>query len=104
MAQADASIESPRAASSRAFAGDSMPVSRDEEMAGRMARSAFGWLVTVFAVAVSALASSVASAHGIAGDDQAFLLRSSGPAIGPYVYLGAKHMVTGYDHLLFLAG
>jgi hypothetical protein len=22
----------------------------------------------------------------------------------PYMYLGAKHMVTGYDHLLFLAG
>ena len=22
----------------------------------------------------------------------------------PYLYLGAKHMVTGYDHLLFLAG
>ena len=50
------------------------------------------------------LATAVAAAHGIAGDDQAFLLRTSGPHIGPYVYLGAKHMVTGYDHLLFLAG
>jgi len=46
----------------------------------------------------------VAQAHGIAGDDQAFLLRAMGVHIGPYVYLGAKHMVTGYDHLLFLAG
>ena len=46
----------------------------------------------------------VAQAHGIAGDDQAFLLRATGPHIGPYIYLGAKHMVTGYDHLLFLAG
>jgi len=27
-----------------------------------------------------------------------------GPAIGPLIYLGAKHMVTGYDHLLFLVG
>ena len=45
-----------------------------------------------------------ASAHGIAGDDQAFLLASSGAQIGPYFYLGAKHMVTGYDHLFFLAG
>ncbi|GIT14692.1 MAG: hypothetical protein CM1200mP36_04480 [Gammaproteobacteria bacterium] len=27
-----------------------------------------------------------------------------GPQIGPYIYLGAKHMVTGYDHLAFLAG
>ncbi len=46
----------------------------------------------------------VAQAHGIAGDDQAFLLRATGAHIGPYIYLGAKHMVTGYDHLLFLAG
>ncbi len=46
----------------------------------------------------------VAYAHGIAGDDQIFLLNNVGAQIGPYVYLGAKHMVTGYDHLLFLAG
>ena len=50
------------------------------------------------------LASTLVQAHGIAGDDQAFLLRATGPHIVPYVYLGAKHMVTGYDHLLFLAG
>jgi hypothetical protein len=46
----------------------------------------------------------LAYAHGIAGDDLEFLRRAAGPHIGPYVYLGAKHMVTGYDHLLFLAG
>ena len=51
-----------------------------------------------------AIASGAAHAHGIAGDDQAFLLRNSGANIAAYVYLGAKHMVTGYDHLLFLAG
>jgi hypothetical protein len=45
-----------------------------------------------------------AFAHGIEGADQDFLLSNEGPAIGPFVYLGAKHMVTGYDHLLFLAG
>jgi hypothetical protein len=50
------------------------------------------------------LGSSFAWAHGISGDDQAFLLRASGAHIGPYIYLGAKHMVTGYDHLAFLAG
>ena len=50
------------------------------------------------------LACGAAQAHGIAGDDQAFLLRATGAHIGPYIYLGAKHMVTGYDHLLFLAG
>jgi hypothetical protein len=42
--------------------------------------------------------------HGIEGADQEFLLTNVGPNIGPYLYLGAKHMVTGYDHLLFLAG
>jgi hypothetical protein len=61
-------------------------------------------LVAAVLAAFAILASSVAGAHGISGDDQAFLLRSSGPLIGPYIYLGAKHMVTGYDHLLFLAG
>ena len=43
-------------------------------------------------------------AHGISGDDQAFLLRSAGAHIGPYIYLGATHMVPGYDHLLFHTG
>jgi hypothetical protein len=50
------------------------------------------------------LACGVAHAHGIAGDDLEFLRNATGPHIGPYIYLGAKHMVTGYDHLLFLAG
>jgi len=49
-------------------------------------------------------AASVALGHGIEGKDQAFLLRTVGVQVGPYLYLGAKHMVTGYDHLLFLAG
>jgi hypothetical protein len=53
---------------------------------------------------VALLACGIAAAHGIAGADQEFLLRASGAHIGPYIYLGAKHMVTGYDHLLFLAG
>lgn len=43
-------------------------------------------------------------AHGISGDDQAFLINATGAQVGPYIYLGAKHMVTGYDHLFFLAG
>lgn len=54
--------------------------------------------------ALCCLAGSLAFGHGVEGDDQAFMLGSSGALIGPYLYLGAKHMVTGYDHLLFLAG
>src|SRR3970282_1187627 len=43
-------------------------------------------------------------AHGVAGKDAVFLQGLDGRAIGPLLYLGAKHMVTGYDHLLFLVG
>jgi HupE / UreJ protein len=45
-----------------------------------------------------------ASAHGVSGKDALFLQSIQGVAIGPLMYLGAKHMVTGYDHLLFLVG
>ena len=43
-------------------------------------------------------------AHGVSGKDAVFLQGPQGRAIGPLMYLGAKHMVTGYDHLLFLVG
>jgi hypothetical protein len=43
-------------------------------------------------------------AHGVAEDDAAFLENAEGAHIGPFLYLGAKHMVTGYDHILFLIG
>src|SRR6476661_10103704 len=44
------------------------------------------------------------AAHGVARGDARFLESLQGAAIGPLMYLGAKHMVTGYDHLLFLVG
>jgi hypothetical protein len=59
---------------------------------------------SVFVALIGALAATVAGAHGIEGADQEFLINNRGANIGPFVYLGAKHMVTGYDHLLFLAG
>lgn len=43
-------------------------------------------------------------AHGVAEGDGAFIEASQGTHLVPYLYLGAKHMVTGYDHLLFLFG
>ncbi len=45
-----------------------------------------------------------AFAHGVAEGDKGFIQESSGVMIIPFIYLGAKHMVTGYDHLLFLFG
>src|SRR5918996_338093 len=43
-------------------------------------------------------------AHGVSSKDARYLLSLDGPAIVPLMYLGAKHMVTGYDPLLFLVG
>ena len=53
---------------------------------------------------ILALTASDAFAHGVSDDDKAFLVQSSGMQLLPFIYLGAKHMVTGYDHLLFLFG
>jgi hypothetical protein len=47
---------------------------------------------------------ATAAAHGVSGDDASYVASVRGVAFGPFAYLGAKHMVTGYDHLLFLAG
>jgi hypothetical protein len=47
---------------------------------------------------------SVAYAHGVDENTQSFLLGNKGVAFGPFLYIGAKHMITGYDHLLFLIG
>ena len=47
---------------------------------------------------------TLALAHGVADKDAAFIQANPGLQIVPFLYLGAKHMVTGYDHLLFLVG
>jgi len=50
------------------------------------------------------LSSSLVIAHGVAVGDQGYIQETSGVNFVPFMYLGAKHMVTGYDHLLFLFG
>ena len=61
-------------------------------------------VVAGLAAAFVAIVSFPVSAHGVSSKDALFLLSLDGPAIIPLMYLGAKHMVTGYDHLLFLVG
>ncbi|HLG60258.1 MAG TPA: HupE/UreJ family protein [Vicinamibacterales bacterium] len=61
-------------------------------------------LAAFIAAIVLSLLPEVAFAHGVTGRDAAFVQSINGPAVGPFMYLGAKHMVTGYDHLLFLVG
>ncbi len=62
-----------------------------------------GWCGLV-ALAVIVLAATDVSAHGLTGKNATFVQSIQGQAIGPFLYLGAKHMVTGYDHLAFLFG
>ncbi len=57
-----------------------------------------------FIVLLLGILSVPLGAHGVSGKDAVFLQGLQGQAIGPLMYLGAKHMVTGYDHLLFLVG
>jgi HupE / UreJ protein len=46
----------------------------------------------------------IASAHNVSQRDASFVQSTHGAAVAPFIYLGAKHMVTGYDHLAFLVG
>ena len=50
------------------------------------------------------LLSLAAGAHNISDANAQFVQGLSGSAPGTFLYLGAKHMVTGYDHLLYLVG
>lgn len=50
------------------------------------------------------LAPDAAMAHAVAQGDKGYILEVSGVLLIPFTYLGAKHMVTGYDHILFLFG
>jgi hypothetical protein len=45
-----------------------------------------------------------AFAHNVTVGDKGYLQEISGLNIIPFIYLGAKHMITGYDHILFLFG
>ncbi len=61
-------------------------------------RWVFAGLLTFLSLATSAYA------HGVAEGDKGYIQEISGMHLLPFVYLGAKHMFTGYDHILFLLG
>ena len=60
----------------------------------------FGWTAFV----LSLLSPSLLWAHAVAQGDKGYIQAITGIQLSPFVYLGAKHMVTGYDHILFLLG
>jgi hypothetical protein len=55
-------------------------------------------------LAALALSPAIAFAHGVSAGDKGYIQETFGVRLMPFLYLGAKHMVTGYDHLLFLCG
>jgi len=50
------------------------------------------------------LVASEAFAHAVTQGDKGYIQEISGVLVLPFMYLGAKHMITGYDHILFLFG
>lgn len=64
---------------------------------------AFPWLA-MLALMTLVLTPGELLAHGVAAGDKGYISQVSGVLLMPFIYLGAKHMVTGYDHLLFLFG
>src|SRR5215472_18497158 len=68
-----------------------------------MHRKALFSFLVLFLIAAS-IFPSAAIAHDVSKRDASFVQSNHGVAIAPFLYLGAKHMVTGYDHLAFLVG
>jgi HupE / UreJ protein len=70
----------------------------------RFIRRVPGWAALAATILLLLMLAGPAAAHGLGGKDAAFVAATTGPDIIPFLYLGAKHMVTGYDHLLFILG
>ena len=78
----------------------SLTLSGADTLLARLRQSFFLLLavMVLWAIAPDALA------HGLPEGDKGFIQESTGVLLMPFIYMGAKHMITGYDHLLFLFG
>src|SRR5579863_887674 len=61
-------------------------------------------LIALMIVLSSFVSPPAADAHNVSKRDASFVQSNQGTAVAAFVYLGAKHMVTGYDHIAFLVG
>lgn len=61
-------------------------------------------ILTYLTITLLALVSIEAFAHGVDDKTRVFLEQNTGVQFIPFLYIGAKHMLTGYDHILFLVG
>jgi ABC-type amino acid transport substrate-binding protein len=74
------------------------PVDRPPDFGRRFAVAALATFFVLLALSNSAMA------HAVAEGDKGYIQEITGIHLLPFTYLGAKHMVTGYDHILFLFG
>src|ERR1700730_13858363 len=73
----------------------------------QMMKAGLSRVVILLAVALMVSAfvfPGATSAHNVSKRDASFVQSNKGAAIPAFMYLGAKHMVTGYDHFAFLVG
>jgi hypothetical protein len=68
-----------------------------------LSRYGSAWLILLVGI-VAIAGSDAALAHAVAEGDKGYIQEISGVHLMPFLYLGAKHMATGYDHILFLLG
>lgn len=61
-------------------------------------------ILTGLAMAVLLACAATAYAHDVTPGDAGYIQEIFGVHIISFIYLGAKHMITGYDHILFLLG
>lgn len=61
-------------------------------------------LTCIFAFVLAMACGGEAFAHAVAQGDKGYIQEIYGTHLIPFAYLGAKHMATGYDHILFLFG
>ena len=77
---------------------------KTSELRATVARCAHGWGTCALWILMLFLSTVAVTAHPMDDQNAAFVEGVDGVAVFPFIYLGAKHMVTGYDHLLFLVG
>ena len=61
-------------------------------------------LLALIVCGAGVLSATDALAHAVTQGDKGYIQEVTGVHLFPFLYLGAKHMVTGYDHILFLLG
>lgn len=73
--------------------------------AGANRPATYRWAIAlILSLGISVLWADMGVAHAVTLGDKGYIQEITGAKIIPFMYLGAKHMVTGYDHILFLFG